>query len=508
MKQRVMILAAVLFVQVGIGMAQQTGNGMIDDYLVAWDYSGPYLDGDAFDIPFAPEQPDASQVEWKTLPTGLEAERKWVLHFDKIPYLAGNDRAIYLRTNVFSPVAQTVRLDLGSDDGIKGWLNGKLIHENFVARALQPDSDRKVVSLRRGWNLLLLKVSQGGGEWSACAALRKEDGSAVSGLRCEAGAPKIEVKMPKPKKILAPGKDYVEKYTGEYTGTLVLKGKKGRGLAQVIGEGRGRYRAVLMQGLWQTNPKLKQFRVELTGTLAEDGNIPLEGDGWSGTLVGQKTLTVKSDDGWFEGKWTVRKSPTLGAKPPQGAIVLLPFTKGKAPSLAQWSNKNWKTLKTGAMEVQGGNTFSVRKFGSAKFHVEFRCPYAPSKRGQGRGNSGVYLQSRYEVQVLDSFGLKSQANDCGSIYNVANTKVNACLPPLQWQTYDIEFQAAKTGADGKMQQPTITVYHNGILIHKDVKLPGQTTAAAASGLTPKDSLMLQDHGNKVQYRNIWVVERD
>jgi type 1 glutamine amidotransferase len=300
----------------------------------------------------------------------------------------------------------------------------------------------------------------------------------------------------------------VDKYTGEYTGALVIEGKEVRGLAQVIAEGNGKYRVALMQGLWQTDPKLDQFRVELSGTINNEGNVPLAGDGWTGTLVGRQTLTVKSGSGKFEGKWTVRRSPTLGAKPPQGAIVLLPFEPGKAPSLDEWSNKKWKTLKTGAMEVRGGTTFSVRKFGSAKFHVEFRCPYEPTKRGQGRGNSGVYLQRRYEVQVLESFGLKSQSNDCGSIYKVANTKLNACLPPLQWQTYDIEFQAAKTGPDGKPQQPTMTVYHNGIEIHKDVKLPGKTTAAAASGNIPKDSLMLQDHGNKVRYRNIWVEERD
>ncbi len=110
--------------------------------------------------------------------------------------------------------------------------------------------------------------------------------------------------------------------------------------------------------------------------------------------------------------------------------------------------------------------------------------------------------------MLESFGLKSKPNDCGSIYKVANTKINACLPPLVWQTYDIEFQAAKPGPDGEMLQPTMTVYHNGILIHQDVELPGKTKAAAASGNTPKDSLMLQDHRNKVQYRNIWVVEKD
>ena len=296
----------------------------------------------------------------------------------------------------------------------------------------------------------------------------------------------------------------IDKYTGEYTGTLVVDGQGGTGLAQVIAEGNDTYRVALMRDLWQTDPQIKQFRVELTGTVDAEGNVPLEGDGWTGTLAGRQSLTAKSGSGKFEGKWIVRVSPTLGEKPPKGAIVLLPFEPGKAPSLDEWSNKKWKTLKTGAMEVQGGSTFSVRKFGSAKFHVEFRCPYEPTKRGQGRGNSGVYLQRRYEVQVLESFGLKSKSNDCGSIYKVANTKENACLPPLQWQTYDIEFQAAK----GKNQQPTMTVRHNGKLIHKDQELPGKTTAAAASGYTPKDSLMLQDHGNKVQYRNIWVVEKD
>ena len=300
----------------------------------------------------------------------------------------------------------------------------------------------------------------------------------------------------------------VDKYTGEYTGELVVDGKKGDGLAQIIAEPKGQYRAVLMRGLWKTAKDARQVRVELTGKIDADGNIPLEGNGWKGTLIGRKTLTAKSEKGSFEGKWTVRKSPTLGAKPPKGAIVLLEFEPGKKPSLDEWTNKSWVPLASGAMKIGRGTNFTVRKFGSVKLHIEFRCPYEPNRGGQRRGNSGVYLQKRHEVQVLESFGLMSRKGDAGSIYGVATTKVNASLPPLQWQTYDIEFKGAVVGADGKVKSPPMmSVIHNGIEAHKDQVLPGKTTAAAASGLTPKDSLMLQDHGNKVEYRNVWIVEK-
>ncbi len=322
-----------------------------------------------------------------------------------------------------------------------------------------------------------------------------------------AAAPKKKKKAPAPPAppITNPAK--VDSITGEYTGEFVVDGKKGEGLAQVIAEGKGQYRAVLMRGLWKTDKNIKQVRIELTGKVDDKGNVPLEGNGWKGTLIGRKTLVAKTDKGSFDGKWTVRKSPTLCAKPPKGAIVLLPFAPGKAPDMKEWTNKKWIALSNGAMRVGRGSNFTVRKFGSMKLHIEWRCPYEPTRRGQGRGNSGVYTQKRYEVQVLESFGLASKSNDAGSIYRVANTKINASLPPLQWQTYDIEFTNAVM-VDAKTKTPPLmSVKHNGIQIHKDVKMPGKTTAAAASGLTVKDSLMLQDHGNKVEYRNIWIVEK-
>jgi hypothetical protein len=159
------------------------------------------------------------------------------------------------------------------------------------------------------------------------------------------------------------------------------------------------------------------------------------------------------------------------------------------------------------MQVQGGDIVTKEKFGeSFKLHVEFRVPYMPKATGQGRGNSGVYLQGRYEIQVLDSYGLDSKDNDCGGIYGVAKPLVNACKAPTVWQSYDIEFHSPKF-ADGKKTEPArVTVLHNGIKIHDDVKITKDNTTAGLGGdpSTP-GPILLQDHGNPVQYRNIWLV---
>jgi hypothetical protein len=195
---------------------------------------------------------------------------------------------------------------------------------------------------------------------------------------------------------------------------------------------------------------------------------------------------------------------------PRGAVVLF---DGK--SLDGWLSRNggkakWKLLPDGVAQSGGGDIYSEKKFdGKFKVHVEFRVPYYPGKGGQSRGNSGVYLQGRYEVQILDSYGLDSKDNDCGGIYQVAKPLVNACKAPTVWQSYDIDF-TAPVFRDGKKAKPArISVLHNGVPIHKDVEIPIDNTVSGLGGDPSKPGpVHLQDHGNPVQYRNIWIQKLD
>ena len=132
----------------------------------------------------------------------------------------------------------------------------------------------------------------------------------------------------------------------------------------------------------------------------------------------------------------------------------------------------------------------------------------PAARGQGRGNSGVYLQGRYEVQMLDSFGLDGDEQRVRRPLRASRPpSVNMCFPPLAWQTYDIDYTAAKFEDGKKTKNATITVKHNGVTIHQDVELPQTTTAAPVAEGPEPGPIYLQDHGNPVRYRNIWLVEK-
>jgi hypothetical protein len=150
----------------------------------------------------------------------------------------------------------------------------------------------------------------------------------------------------------------------------------------------------------------------------------------------------------------------------------------------------------------------MREFGSGTLHVEFRTPFMPTARGQARGNSGVYLQDRFECQVLDSFGLSGEDNEAGGIYKISKPKLNMCFPPLSWQTYDIEFDAAQFSADGtKTKDAVMSVKLNGVLVQDRVTV-GRTTNAAGRKEGPAlGPIQLQNHGNPVVYRNIWFVPK-
>lgn len=198
-----------------------------------------------------------------------------------------------------------------------------------------------------------------------------------------------------------------------------------------------------------------------------------------------------------------RRSPTLGMAPPPGAVVLF---DGSAESLEQHWQRGARRTDEGLL-MQGATSRDT--FQDHTLHIEFQTPFMPRARSQGRGNSGVYYQGRYETQVLDSFGLEGKMNETGGIYSIRDPDLNLCLPPLTWQTYDADFTAARYDAAGrKIANARLTVRLNGVEVQRDVELPRITTAAPVPESAEPGPLYLQDHGNPVRYRNIWVLPRD
>ena len=287
---------------------------------------------------------------------------------------------------------------------------------------------------------------------------------------------------------------------------------------EIQGEYQGRIETGDRDEVWGVQViALGDGKFDLVGYL---GGLP--GDGWkrgdrtqtaSGELVDGKVaeftvevatlrvadgkLTILVDDNTVATLDKVeRTSPTMGMAAPEGAVVLFDGTSVDA----------WNQGKLVDGHLGATNASTKQPLGDHKLHIEFRTPFMPKARGQGRGNSGVYIQGRYELQVLDSFGLEGKNNECGGIYSISEPIVNACLPPLAWQTYDIDFTAARYEGDKKVKNARVTVKHNGIVIHDDRELTHGTPGYRPEG-PGKESLFLQDHGDPVVFRNIWVVEK-
>ena len=194
--------------------------------------------------------------------------------------------------------------------------------------------------------------------------------------------------------------------------------------------------------------------------------------------------------------------------PPESAVVLF-----NGSDLSNWTSRDggesgW-AVEEGVMAVvpRTGDIMTTEQFTDHFLHLEFMTPDMPEATGQAKGNSGVFLQGRYEIQVLDSYGIAVPGmGDCGAIYNQFAPLVNACKPPLEWQSYDVIFRAPRLDDDGEIVENTrVTVVQNGLVILNNVILSGTTGANIGGGVGEPGPLLLQDHGNLVKFRNIWAV---
>lgn len=288
------------------------------------------------------------------------------------------------------------------------------------------------------------------------------------------------------------GPDFITQ--GEYQDVDFPNSKWG---LEVIARGNGKFDAVLFPDGLPGETTDGKNKIPLKGETA-DGQTKLTGDEYSADLKDDAATLKLPGGGERKLKKMERKSPTLGAKPPAGAIVLF-----------DGSNLDeWETGKIEENHLLGVGDRTKRKFKNFTLHLEFRLPYMPLSRGQGRGNSGMYLIDQYECQILDSFGLKGANNECGGFYQIAAPLKNMCFPPLSWQTYDVDFTAAKFDAAGTKTNPAVvTIRHNGVVIHDNFQIPRNTPGGGLNDESQPGSLFLQDHGNPVRFRNIWIVEK-
>ncbi|MBG86717.1 MAG: hypothetical protein CMO80_07440 [Verrucomicrobiales bacterium] len=271
--------------------------------------------------------------------------------------------------------------------------------------------------------------------------------------------------------------------------------------AQVVALGDRKFDAYLLErGLPGLGWDRSKLRVKMTGGI-KDGALNLTNPGriYRASISDGKIVVWHRGDIIARLPRIERESPTLGAKPPKGATVLFDGSSADA----------WKNGRVENGLLPNSNITTKETFGSYQLHLEFRTPYKPYARGQGRGNSGVYHQGRYETQVLDAFGLDGKMNETGGIYSIAAPRINMCLPPLRWQTYDVDFKEAEFDKKGKLlKHASMTVQLNGVEIHTKQELPKTTTASPIRKITPAPGpIFIQAHGNPVYYRNIWIVRK-
>jgi hypothetical protein len=302
----------------------------------------------------------------------------------------------------------------------------------------------------------------------------------------------------KPQPVTDPekaGPDF--KVQGEYEGG----GDRGRFGLQIVALGDGKFTGWLLGGGLPGAGWDGKFRARLSEQSVRDGAVQLKTPqnvtkaDWCATIKASDADIQTDDLGTSTLKRVVRKSATEGAQPPEGAVVLF---DGK-------NADEWEKGKVVEGNLLYCGTKTKKTFRDVKLHVEFRMSWGP--RWPDRSNSGVYLMGCHEVQIIDSFGKDDPGTgDCGGIYETAKPKINMCTPPLQWQTFDIEYRAPRWENGKKVKNAVMSVDHNGVRIHENVEVPKATRANILPEVDAPGPVHLQDHGSPVVFRNIWLVE--
>lgn len=297
-----------------------------------------------------------------------------------------------------------------------------------------------------------------------------------------------------------PKKDPNYMLMGEFVGNIRTAGEKKKRqplalqIRPIIGD---QFHAIAYSGGLPGEPKHKADEMRLIG-LRSGNSVVLSGGPWA-IFVDPKGCNIVGSGGKLLGRLerVQRVSPTLGAQAPEGATVL--FDGSNVDHFVKAEMTDDGLLKQGGLISPMFQDFNL--------HVEFRLPYMPQAEGQQRGNSGLYLQSRYECQVLDSFGTEKMFNGLGSLYRMKAPDVNMAFPPLRWQTYDIQFTAPRWASDGtKVRDAHVTSWVNGVKVQDNVALPNKTGAGKQEEPT-LSPINIQDHGDPVRFRNIWIVDR-
>ena len=289
-------------------------------------------------------------------------------------------------------------------------------------------------------------------------------------------------------------------YQGEYLGSVLNKHNCCQSVGlQVVALGGGQFQAVeYTHGLPGYGWKIGRDRTKYTGKL-EDETLTLDSEGRQISISNGYAI-IRATGGRTLGHANKvhRESSTMGAAAPHGSAVLFDGT-------------NTDKFKDG--KIVDGNllkegTETAAAYGDFRLHLEFRLPYMPHAKGQARANSGVYVQGRYEVQILDSFGLDGEFNECGALYRERKPDLNMCLPPLTWQTYDIWFRGPRFDEAGKKtEHARFTVLLNGVPVQDDIEQESGTGNGKriGEGTNPRPT-KFQNHSNPVRFRNMWLVE--